>query len=131
MELVDDDDVEGVGVQISGLQLCQRLNGRKHVPPLVGPVPIHVELAEVPVIQHLAEGMATLLQDLPGVSDKQQARVAHLRAQALEVEGGDDGLAGTRGGDHQVLEAVVAFAFGGELFENLGLMRPGRDVQKT
>ena len=82
MKLIDDDDVEGVRVQIIGLQLRQRLDGRKHVPPLVGPVPIHVELSEVPVVEHLAEGMTTLLQDLPGVCDKQQARVAHLRAGA-------------------------------------------------
>lgn len=45
---------------------------------------------------------------------KQQARVAHQRVQALEVEGGDDGLAGAGGGDHEVLEVVVAFAFGGK-----------------
>lgn len=78
MKLVDDDDVEGVRAQVLHLHPLQRLDGRKHVPPLVGPVPIHVELAEVPVVEHLAEGMATLLQDLPGVCDKQQARVAHL-----------------------------------------------------
>ena len=55
-------------------------------------------------------------------------RGSPICAQALEVQGGDDGLAGAGGGDHEVLEAVVAFAFGGKLFENLGLMRLGRDV---
>ena len=39
VELVDDHDVERVRIEPLEVHLCQRLDGREHVPPLVGPSP--------------------------------------------------------------------------------------------
>ena len=62
--------------------------------------------------------------------DKQQAQIAVLIAQAFVVQRGDDGLAGSRGGDDEILEAVMPFALHGELLEHLALMWPGFDIQE-
>ena len=47
MELVDNHDVERSRIEVLQIDLCERLNGRKHMPPLVGPVTVHVQFAEV------------------------------------------------------------------------------------
>ena len=53
-----------------------------------------------------------------------------LIAQALIVECGDDGLAGSRGGNDKVLEAVMPFALHSELLAHLALMGPRFDIQE-
>ena len=130
VKLVDNHDVERSRIELLQIHLGQRLNGGKHVPPLVGPVAVHVEFAEVSRPQDLAECAEALLQDFLPMRHKQQAQVAVLVAQALVVQRGDDGLAGSGGGDDKILEAVMPVALYGELFEHLALVGPGFDVQE-
>ena len=130
MELVDNHDVERGRIELRQIDLRQGLNGRKHVPPLVGPVAVHVELAEVSRSQDLAERAEALPQDFLSMGHKQQAEIAVLIAQALVVERGDDGLAGSRRGHDKILEAVMPFALHGELLEHLALVGPRFDIQE-
>ena len=97
------------------------LNGPEHVPPLVGTVAVDVELAEVARSQHLAERAEALLQDLLPMRHEQQARIGLQAsvAQALVVQRRDDGLAGSGGGDDQVLPAAVSLALGVQLLQHL------------
>jgi len=48
MELVDNYDVERGRIEMLQIDLRERLNGRKHVPPLVGLVAVDVEFTEIP-----------------------------------------------------------------------------------
>ena len=73
MELVDNHDVERGGIEVLQIDLCERLNGRKHVPPLVGPVSVDVEFTEIPRPQNLAERAEALFKDFLSMCDKQQA----------------------------------------------------------
>ena len=47
MEFVDNHDIERVRIELLQIGPCERLNGREHVPPLVGPVAVHVEFTEI------------------------------------------------------------------------------------
>ncbi len=110
--------------------LSESLNRREHMPPFVGTMAVDVELAECAVTQHLAERAEALPQNLLPVSDEQQARVAHLLPQSLEVQCRDDRLAGAGRGHDQVAMPTMAFSFDGQLLEHLALVRPRRHVEK-
>ena len=130
VELVDDDDVEGVGRQIGQIQLGQRLHRRKHVAPFLRTLASDVELTEGAITKHLPKGREALFEDFLAMRDKKQARLAHLLAQTPVIERGDDRLARAGCCDDQALESMVALALNRELFENLCLMRIRDDIQR-
>ena len=79
VELVDDDDVEGVRRDLLEPLLAQRLDHREDVAP-VGDPAAAVDLAERPVAQDRAVGRQRLPQDLLAVRDEQQRQVAPARS---------------------------------------------------
>src|SRR5688572_16975167 len=117
MELVDNHDVESGRIELRQIDLTEGLNGSKYVPPLVGLMAVHVEFAEVSRSQNLAERADALPQDFLPMGDKQQTEISVLIAQALVVERGNDGLAGSRRGYDKILEAVMPFALHSELLK--------------
>src|SRR3954453_19623110 len=130
MELVDNHDVKRGWIEVLQIDLCERLNGRKHMPPLVGPVTVHVQFTKVSRPQDLPKCPEALLENLLAMRDKQHAQIAVLITQTFVVQCGDDRLASSGGGDYEILEAVMPFALHRELLEHLALMRPGFDVQE-
>ena len=75
VELVHDDDVEGVRCDLRQPVVVQRLDHREDVPTRGDPAAA-VDLAERPVAQHRAIGRQRLPQDLLAVRDEQQRQVA-------------------------------------------------------
>ena len=73
MEFVDNYDIERVRIELLQVDLSERLNGREHVVPLVGPVAVDVEFTEIPRPQNLAERAEALFEDFLSMCDKQQA----------------------------------------------------------
>src|SRR3954471_18574496 len=130
MELVDNHDVERGRIEVLQIDLCERLNGRKHMPPLVGPVTVHVQFAEFSRPQDLPKCPEALLENLLPMRHKQQAQIAVPVTQTFVVQCGDDGLASSCSRDYEVLEAVMPIALYSELLEHLALMWPGFDVQE-
>ena len=47
VKLIDNHDVECIWSEPIEIHLGKRLNGRKHVPPLVGSVAVHIQFAKV------------------------------------------------------------------------------------
>ncbi len=109
VELVDDDDVEGIRRDVRHAVDGQRLHAGEDVPPALRPRAADVQLAEVRVGEHFAIGAERLLEDLPAVRDEQQRRafVGRPLAQPPVVQRGDHRLAGAGRGDDQVAMPVV------------------------
>lgn len=132
VELVDDHDVEVLGVDVSEARRRQRLHAGEDVPPRCRRRAVDEQLTEGGIGQHLAVGAQRLLQDLPAVSHEQQPRLApggRLLAQPPEVQRRYDGLAGARGGDHEVAVPVVHDALDVEGLEDLQLVRARHHLQ--
>jgi hypothetical protein len=71
-----------------------------------------------------------LLENLLAVCDEQQPRVAsELRPKTPVVQRGNDGLAGSGGGDDEVLPSPMPLTFSIQLLEDLGLMWPRLHVE--
>src|SRR6476469_4764665 len=98
MEFVDDDDVEGLGIDLAEILLGQTLHGCKHVSPLIRPMAINIELSKGSVTQDLAKCAEALTKNLLSMSDEQQARIAHLLPQPFEIQRRHDRLPGAGGG---------------------------------
>src|SRR3954463_9877584 len=88
MKLVDNHDVERGRIEVLQIDLRERLNGRKDVPPLVGPVTVHVQFAEVSRPQDLPKCPEALLENLLAMRDKQQAQIAVLITPKVFVQVG-------------------------------------------
>src|SRR5262245_39936801 len=63
MKFVDDNHVKRRGVKSFEVNLCERLDGGKHMPPFVWSMPVDVKLAEAAITKHLPERAEALLQN--------------------------------------------------------------------
>ena len=62
--------------------------------------------------------------------NEEQAWLLQLLPQPPVVQRSDDGLARSRGRDHQASEAPVPFAFHAEALEDLALVRIGQNIER-
>ena len=130
VDLVDDDDLERVGVERLDRFVAQRLHHREDVAADERLLAVAEDLSEVGVLEDGGVGRAALVEDAPAVSDEEETGLAaEVIAEPAVVERGHDRLAGARRGDEQVAVAVVAVPLGLQLFEHSCLMRLGRDVE--
>ena len=90
----------------------------------------HPKLAESRLAQRVPEGGQALLEDLASVSDEQKARARESAAQSRVVDGRHDGLAGSGGGDEQVL-VVTLLARESDLLEQSFLERLGSKLERA
>lgn len=129
MELVDDKDVEGVGIEPLDSLGRERLDHREDVLALGDPAAA-VDLAEGAVAQHRAVGRQRLSQDLLAVGDEEEREAPARRlAEGAVVERGDHGLAGPRRRDDEVAVAVVAVALDHQGVEHPLLVRVGPHIE--
>ena len=129
MELVDDEDVEGVGVESLDSLGRERLDHREDV-LAGGDPPAAVDLAEGAVAEHRAVGRQRLPQDLLAVGDEEEREApARGLAEGAVVERGDDGLAGAGRRDDEVAVAVVAVALDRQRVEHPLLVGVGTHVE--
>jgi hypothetical protein len=128
VELVDDDDVEVIGLEVCEARSMERLDRGKHVVEGPGLLVRHPHLAERRVAQRVPERGQALLEDLAPVRDEQESRARKAPLQARVVDGRHDGLARSGGGDEQVL-VVALLAREGDLFEQSFLERLGAQLE--
>ena len=105
VELVHDDIIVKIGGRLFREALgIEVLNGQKQVIDALRLIAAHKHLTEIGVLEHRAEGVQALLEDLLPVRHKQQAAgpIRVLPAKALVVQRRDDRLAGTGGSHHQI-----------------------------
>ena len=93
----------------------------------VGCVAVIPHVAEVVVVQHEAERLQTLLENLLPMGDEQQTRAAVGFFETLIVEGRDDSLTGSGGSHHEVLEVVVHLALYAQPLQHVALIVLGFD----
>jgi hypothetical protein len=134
VELVDDDDVEGGGVEVVHAVCRERLHAGEHVAPALRPGPADPHLAEGGVAQDLAVGAQRLGEDLRAVGDEEQGRAGACRRWELlreppVVQRRDDRLAGPRGRDDEVAVAVVDLPLHVQGLEHRRLVRVGADLE--
>ena len=105
VELVHDDIVVKIGGRLFREALgIEGLNGQKQVVDALRLIAAHKHLTEIGVLEHRAEGVQALLEDLLPVRHKQQTAgsIRILLTEALVIQGRDDRLAGTGGSHHQI-----------------------------
>lgn len=130
VELVDDDDRVRIGWEIGDAVCRERLDGCEDVTPSLRAGAADVELTEVGVVQNLSVRAQGLFEDLSTVSDEEQCRsVPSSFAQASVVEGGHNGLAGSRCCDNEIPMPTVHDALDVQLLEHLGLVGIGAHLE--
>ena len=92
VELINDDDIEMRGVQVSQSGCSQTLDGREDGFELLGPLATHPQIAEQRVSQRLLKGGPALGEDLFAVGDKQQSGPRQSFAQGQIVKRRHDRL---------------------------------------
>jgi hypothetical protein len=131
VELVHYHHVELLGPHRGQPVGVKALNGGEDVPPLGGAPATHPHLAEGAVGHYRGKGGPALLEYLPPVGHKQQRQPAELLHQPSVVQGGDNGLARTGGGDHKVAPVVVHLALDVQLVEHCLLVGVGADFEAS
>lgn len=105
VEFVHDDVIVKIGTRLFREALrVEGLDGQEQVVDALRLIAAHKHLTEIGVLEHRAEGIQALFEDLLPVRHKQQAAglIRVLPAKALIVQRGNDRLAGTGGSHHQI-----------------------------
>jgi hypothetical protein len=121
MALIDHHVSEVLGAELVE-QAPRALDGREHVVAARDRRAAGDQLAEPAIEQDLAERVARLLDDLHPVRQVQEPRRRRGRLTRV-VERGDDGLARTGGGDHEVARVAALDALGAQAVEDDLLIR--------
>jgi hypothetical protein len=116
MELVDDDNVEVIGLEIGKARRIQALHGRKDMIESLRPGVTDPELAERCVTQGVSVGRKTLFEDFLAVCDKQEAIARELTSKPCIVDRRDDGLSRSGRRDQEVMGVTLRSGYG-ELLE--------------
>ena len=97
----------------------------------VGFVAVHIQLAEIGILQHRPKGVQALLQDLLPVCHKQQTAglPRMLPAEALVIQCRDHGFAGAGSGHHQVAIIPPNGALGIQPVQDFLLIGIGQNIQ--
>lgn len=132
MELINDDDVVGVGRHGGDVTGMEGLDAGVDMPPVLRFVTADQQLAERAVAEGLAEGAAGLGEDPLAVRHEEEAEVSTLLLpQPPVVQGGHDGLAGAGGGDDEAAPAVVDLPFSVDGVEDLLLVSPRPQLESA
>ena len=107
VELVDDDDAEGICRNVRDPVRRQGLNARENVLPPLGASAADVELAEVTVAKDLPVGPQRLLKNLPPMCHEQQPWPVATNAKPLVVQSCNDCLSGAGGGHHKIAMPIM------------------------
>jgi hypothetical protein len=129
MELVNDDNLEGVRRHSRDVVRVEGLYWREHMSPALRACARVVLLSEAGVGQDLAVGAKRLLEDLFPVGDEQErrGRLTTLErgvAKTPIIESRDDCLACAGRRYDKIAVPIVDLTFDLDLFEHLGLIRP-------
>src|SRR5580658_1275048 len=102
VKLINDDDIEMRGVQVSQSGCSQTLDGREDRFELLGPLATHPQIAKQRISQRLLKGGPALGENLFSVGDEQQSGARQSFAQGQVVKGRHDRLSSARCCDKKI-----------------------------
>ena len=134
VELVHDDVIIKLRCGFcSEVLRVESLNRNKQIIDTLRLIAAHKHLTEVCILQNSPEGVHALLEDFLPVRYKEQTAglVRILLAEALIIQGGNDGLAGTGGSYNQIAVVTANFTFRLQLVQYLLLIGVWCDIHSV